>query len=620
MDPDHVESTDISSKASVGLGKSGLTLTRITVHSVEEQPKNIHVSIEPKQSKNPVLGAKPATSLRRLRLRYAIATVFIFLFGVVILQLAFPKDHLLPFSNFAGHNVSFLNQDELLQLLNDSFTDQKVVLSTDGQDTAETTIGALGRVSVSDEDIASLYNYPLAWRFLPFSFLAFRTQNRPVALDFEPEKLEIAAVELTNNLSVNPVDATLEIVAGSIEITPESSGKSVDPESLMRQLKDAKYNLVGDTSLQISYQVIAPDTTSSEYQSVRVQAQSAIKTQFTLVVDGQTFATSETERAELLSVGRSENGTIQLSLSEESLIKFFDAIDSQTKQPAGTTVINLVDGKEVSRTDGESGHALSFESFKSSLETSFLKATGTTIYLATSPVPPTIQYNRTFTGSHAGLQAYLDSVTSGQNISVSVQQFGGNGWGASSKGDQFVRSASTYKLYLAQFIMRKVDEKQLSWNSSLLGTTVDDCFTKMITLSANNCAEHWLNVAFNVNSINSYLKSFGYGTIFRNDAAYASSDSLLKLLTNLYYRDNFSSQNANKLLGLMRQQVYRQGIPAGSSGSVADKVGFLGSQLNDAGIVYHPKGDYAIVVMTNGHSWSKIAEITRGVEKILYGK
>ena len=31
-----------------------------------------------------------------------------------------------------------------------------------------------------------------------------------------------------------------------------------------------------------------------------------------------------------------------------------------------------------------------------------------------------------------------------------------------------------------------------------------------------------------------------------------------------------------------------------------------------------PQGNYVIVIMTEGESWSKIAEITRGVENIMY--
>ena len=66
----------------------------------------------------------------------------------------------------------------------------------------------------------------------------------------------------------------------------------------------------------------------------------------------------------------------------------------------------------------------------------------------------------------------------------------------------------------------------------------------------------------------------------------------------------------------MQRNIYRQGIPAGASGSVADKVGFLNGLLHDAAIVYSPKGTYALVIMTDGSSWAEIADITRQIEKL----
>ena len=175
-------------------------------------------------------------------------------------------------------------------------------------------------------------------------------------------------------------------------------------------------------------------------------------------------------------------------------------------------------------------------------------------------------------------------------------------------------SASTYKLYIAQYIMNKIDNGQLSWDSN-----TDACFNSMVIRSANDCAENWINT-YGRSNINSYLTSLGYGSVFSNSGAAASTtaNDLKNMLTNLYFGDNFSAGNAQKLKDLMSSQVYRQGIPSGTSSVVSDKVGFLDGVLNDAGIVYHPQGNYVIVVMTEGESWAKIAEITRGVEQIMY--
>jgi beta-lactamase class A len=62
--------------------------------------------------------------------------------------------------------------------------------------------------------------------------------------------------------------------------------------------------------------------------------------------------------------------------------------------------------------------------------------------------------------------------------------------------------------------------------------------------------------------------------------------------------------------------VYRQGIPAGASGAVADKVGFIDALLHDSAIVYSPSGTYVLAIMTDGSSWANIAQLTREIEAL----
>jgi beta-lactamase class A len=65
----------------------------------------------------------------------------------------------------------------------------------------------------------------------------------------------------------------------------------------------------------------------------------------------------------------------------------------------------------------------------------------------------------------------------------------------------------------------------------------------------------------------------------------------------------------------MKRQNYRRGIPAGigANGTVADKVGFLDGLLHDAGLVYSQKGDFILVILTEGSSWSDIAALTQSI-------
>ena len=77
-----------------------------------------------------------------------------------------------------------------------------------------------------------------------------------------------------------------------------------------------------------------------------------------------------------------------------------------------------------------------------------------------------------------------------------------------------------------------------------------------------------------------------------------------------------NASSTTTLLNAMKRNVYRQGIPAGASGTVGDKVGFLDAFLHDAAVVYGSNGTYVLTIMTEGSSWANIAELTRQIEKV----
>ena len=66
---------------------------------------------------------------------------------------------------------------------------------------------------------------------------------------------------------------------------------------------------------------------------------------------------------------------------------------------------------------------------------------------------------------------------------------------------------------------------------------------------------------------------------------------------------------------MFKANVYRKGIPAGTNGTVANKVGFLNGLLHDAAIVYGSNSKYVLAIMTDGSSWNNIAELTKRIEQ-----
>ncbi len=97
----------------------------------------------------------------------------------------------------------------------------------------------------------------------------------------------------------------------------------------------------------------------------------------------------------------------------------------------------------------------------------------------------------------------------------------------------------------------------------------------------------------------------------------ATADDEALFLTKLQTGQLLNPDSTARLLNVMGRQVYRSGIPAGTSVAVADKVGFLNGLLHDAAIVYAPSGTYVLVIMSNGSSWGQIADAARQINALL---
>lgn len=190
-------------------------------------------------------------------------------------------------------------------------------------------------------------------------------------------------------------------------------------------------------------------------------------------------------------------------------------------------------------------------------------------------------------------------------------------------------SASTYKLFVAANIYSRIHYKNLSRS-----ITKTSGFQQMILHSRNEFAEHYLQTHGydRVNTFNAHQN--WYSHVFANGRAARTTAATLVSVVRKLDQQQYPFSDAtsrNQLLSLMRRQVYRSGIPKGAAAAnkgsqVADKVGWLYSFNNDAGIVTLPNGQrYALVVMTHGHGQSgfsgfpRIATITKNVQKIVYG-
>ncbi|WP_412989647.1 serine hydrolase [Pediococcus siamensis] len=247
----------------------------------------------------------------------------------------------------------------------------------------------------------------------------------------------------------------------------------------------------------------------------------------------------------------------------------------------------------------------------------------------------------------ARLTAYLDTVTKDGTVNVSFYNLGAKANSKAAKQKQAAIyqagslateanahtpqvAASTFKLFISAYLMQQKLNGNFTWT-----TTNENGFYQMIVNSDNTYADAELE-SYGMSRVNSFIQKQGwYSPVFtETKVAQTTSHSLMRLLKQLATGTGVFQKQSDraKILGFMRKQIYRSGIPTGArqaqkGSTVADKVGFLNDVNNDAGIVTLPNGEqYILVIMTHGHQQSgfsgfpKIAKITKRVQTIVYGK
>ncbi|MCH5462766.1 serine hydrolase [Lactobacillus sp. LC28-10] len=245
------------------------------------------------------------------------------------------------------------------------------------------------------------------------------------------------------------------------------------------------------------------------------------------------------------------------------------------------------------------------------------------------------------------LQKYVNSVTKDGTVSISFYNLGAKlttPAGVSDAADFYragqlavsspnahkaYTSASTYKMFIVANILARIDAGTL--NKTMLRSAG---FQEMIVRSQNKFAENYLD-SYGLTTMDAFVKKQGWYShpFVAYQPAKTTAATLVSVMRKLdqgrYPFDN--AANRSQVLSLMSRQVYRAGIPTGAvqaipGSTTANKVGWIGSYNNDAGIVTLPNGQrYAIAIMTHGHGqtgfsgFPKIAQITKNIQTIVYG-
>lgn len=540
--------------------------------------------------------------------------------GQIAWQLSYSDDVALPYARLMGKDVGGQSRIGLSAAIQKGFQKASVHLTTAASET-EVPLTDLGASVQADKMVSRLSHYPPGQRLIPLSILWQRPAVSTYEVSFNDAKLDAVSDTLRRKLSSKPRDASLAIKKGKLVVTSAEVGETVAGEAIKQAVTSARFRQ-GETHVVVPSTTKQPIVPDEAVAPVKEKAQAIINRSYKLLApNGRTITPSQADIVKWLVI-RHSGADYSLNISTSAIRNYARSLTAKVGKAATYTHVRLVDGMERSRQAGTPGKAIDADDLTRKLKNAIASNDpGVAMDILLRPVPSPVTYTRSYTSSQAGLSAYVNYVTSTQNIRIAVKQLSGKGWSAYGRAHESTVSASTYKLYVSLWLFDQMDKGKIRWSDPWLDTTVSGCFDRMTIASTNPCAEAWINKVGRDN-LNKFIYNHGFsrGTTFTHPVAtHTTANDLLVFMTGLQNGSLIGGAHRDRLFHSLSVHPYRSGVPAGSAGSVKDKVGFLWDYVNDAAVVYHPKGTYVIVVMTKGYSYAKIAEITREIERIMYG-
>ena len=547
--------------------------------------------------------------------------VFIFAL-LMIAQLIYPANYMLPFQKVDGIDYGGKTKDYVVKDLDQRYQKLRADFYVNGSNSIYKSVDLvdLGFSNFTNQSRIDSYSYPWYLRLIPFSVL---WSGLTVNVDEAPQYNKDSAIlndfittTFGDDCHIDPVDASLVYSSSGLTVLEASNGGSCDSTEIYNSIYNVDLK-IDNASINISSSgnqspKIATATANLYAEKIKKIIGDSIKLKF----GSESYSIPKSEIYSWLLFDNSNN-KITLSFdNDKSKTYIKETLGKKVYKSEGTTRLHTLDYIETARESGKDGQKINVDKTNDSI---FKLLNGeienSEIYV--DSVPAKIVYDKKEITNDSNLQSAVENFANSHtgNYAVYFQELAGSYKKATYRSTQTFTTASTYKLFVAYSVLLRIESGEWSWSDYIAGQTISDCFDQMISLSDNTCGEAFLD-RIGRSAVTNEAHSVGSNdTYFNNDGIDSTATDLAILLIKLQTSQILKNQDSrDKLINAMKNNVYVLGIPNGTSGTVADKVGFLFNLLHDASIVYNSKDTYVLVILTENSSWSNIAALTKEIE------
>lgn len=536
---------------------------------------------------------------------------------ITIIQLAYPTGRALPFTRIGNYFVGLTGGNGTRAALS-ALQDQQLTIHA-SQHSYQVSYAEIGLEIDIDASARELADYPLSQRLVPFSIFAGgrANQQKQIAFKVNEGKLMAFIQKVITENSKAPVEGSVGVEGMAVNVHQPVAGLTYDTEVLSTTLRQSASEF--SKVIELPGQKVEAVYTQKELELAATKARAIINQPLSVHTLGQSKNFDPATIASwLVFVPNPETKAIEIGFSKERIKDSLREHAASVHLAPGWTTVTTLDRTETSRTPGSPGHMLAMDATVDAI-TIALKSSSGSVEGTTAVIPASPRYDRNYSATSIGLQYLLDDWVAsnpGATWGIVVEELGGQQrYAAIRQNDKFI-TASVYKLFLAYSVLTKVDEGSMDANAiTSTGATVNSCIESMIVHSDNACSHALGNMA-GWDSVTAMQHARGFTSTTLNDANgfYTTANDTTEILELLYAGQLMTPGPNGRLLDMMKRQVYRNGIPTGSTPSVvANKVGYVDGWRHDVGIVYHPKGAYIISVLSYGGSYPQVVNLSRSI-------
>lgn len=540
----------------------------------------------------------------------------------VPVQLLYPANRVLPGTSVGGLGVGGQSREQLLVTFSDYANNGETTIATPSKQWRSKwqDIG----LTIDPEASAQVaLDYPLWERFIPLSSLIKIAQSRqlPMVALVDNDRLESFAAKVVTEDAQAARNATIRVENDQVVIDDAKNGYAFDNDRVKSQIRRL---VITSTSVVVR---LVPDTVppvrpASSLQALKTQAEEVLAHTPTLTVDDKTFTPDRATIGSWIGFTEDEHAQLGLQFKTDDIKRYLEEVNKQIAIDPGTITVSLLDGVEVGRTQAPQGRSVALDSTVEKIVTA-LKAQehAPKVALQIANVPPRVNTVRNYSQTSEGLRAIIRDweATVPGDYGVIVRELEGQRRYAEWQPDKKFVTASTFKMFVAYVLLKKINEGLISWGQITdIGWTVDACLTEMIVNSTNPCSVSFLNL-MGWAETQRLVNEAGFVNTLINNGCCEEKHSTVRDETNFLLKLNagtlLDAGGSERLLSMMKRQVWRSGIPSGvpKGVTVADKVGFYAGYIHDVAIVYGPKGTYILGIMSYGGSNPSMAELSRRV-------